>query len=58
MLGETAGILLSMPMHVDYAASSLILLEVFFVTLTARLLSKSYHGDIQNSSVTMTIAFI
>lgn len=42
-LGETAGDLLSMTMNVGYAASSVILLGVFFVTLIAQLLSKSYH---------------
>jgi len=42
-LGETAGDLLSMTLHVGYAASSLILLSVFAVTLALQLLSRSYH---------------
>jgi len=42
-LGETAGDLLSMTMHVGYAVSSLILLGFFVVTLVSQLLSKKYH---------------
>jgi uncharacterized membrane-anchored protein len=42
-LGETAGDLLSMTLNVGYAASSLILLSVFAVTLAAQLLSRRYN---------------
>lgn len=42
-LGETAGDLLSMTLNIGYGASSLILIGVFFLTLIAQLLSKSYH---------------
>jgi uncharacterized membrane-anchored protein len=42
-LGETAGDLLSMTMHTGYAVSSLILISIFIVTLTAQLAAKSYH---------------
>jgi len=42
-LGETAGDLLSMTMHVGYAVSSLILLGFFGATLVSQLLSKKYH---------------
>jgi len=42
-LGETAGDLLSMTLNVGYAASSLILLSGFFLSLGAQLFSKRYH---------------
>jgi len=42
-LGETAGDLLSMTLNVGYAASSLILIAVFLVTLAAQLASARYH---------------
>ncbi len=42
-LGETAGDLLSMTLKVGYAASSVILISVFLVTLVSQLLSKTYH---------------
>ena len=42
-LGETAGDLLSMTLDVGYAASSLILLSVFAVTLAAQLFAKRYN---------------
>ncbi len=42
-LGETAGDLLSMTLNVGYAVSTVILLSVFLVTLTAQMLSKRYH---------------
>ena len=42
-LGETAGDLLSMTMNVGYAASSLILIGMFGVTLVAQLASRKYH---------------
>jgi len=41
-LGETAGDLLSMTLHVGYAISSQILISVFVVTLIAQLFSKRY----------------
>lgn len=42
-LGETAGDLLSMTLKVGYAASSLILIAAFLVTLVAQLRSRTYH---------------
>lgn len=42
-LGETAGDLLSMTLNIGYAASSLILVAGFFLSLVAQLLSKRYH---------------
>ena len=42
-LGETAGDLLSMTLNVGYAISTIILLSVFLVTLTAQMVSKRYH---------------
>ena len=42
-LGETAGDLLSMTLNVGYAASSLILISVFLLTLAAQLASARYH---------------
>lgn len=42
-LGETAGDLLSMTLHVGYAVSTLLLMTVFLVTLFSQLLTKSYH---------------
>jgi uncharacterized membrane-anchored protein len=42
-LGETAGDLLSMTLHVGYAVSSMILIGVFLVTLVTQLISKGYH---------------
>ena len=42
-LGETAGDLLSMTLNIGYAASSLMLIGVFVVTLIAQLRSTSYH---------------
>jgi len=42
-LGETAGDLLSMTLNVGYAASSLILIGAFLVTLLAQLGSRSFH---------------
>ncbi|MEO8616348.1 MAG: hypothetical protein ABI600_14485 [Luteolibacter sp.] len=42
-LGETAGDLLSMTMHVGYAISTLILMGTFLVTVVSQLISKSYH---------------
>jgi uncharacterized membrane-anchored protein len=45
-LGETAGDLLSMTLNVGYAASSVILVSAFFVSLLAQLLSTRYHPPI------------
>lgn len=42
-LGETAGDLLSMTLKVGYAASSLILIGAFLVTLIIQLASKKFH---------------
>ena len=42
-LGETAGDLLSMTLAVGYAASSLILLGVFVVSLVAQLRATRFH---------------
>jgi uncharacterized membrane-anchored protein len=42
-LGETAGDLMSMTLHVGYALSSLILIGVFLLTFGAQLLAKTYH---------------
>lgn len=42
-LGETAGDLLSMTLDLGYAASTLILIGVFFVTLVSQLAARSYH---------------
>jgi uncharacterized membrane-anchored protein len=42
-LGETAGDLLSMTLHVGYAVSSLLLVSVFVVSLVAQLMAKRYH---------------
>jgi uncharacterized membrane-anchored protein len=42
-LGETAGDLLSMTLNVGYAISSIILLGLFLVSLTAQLMSRAFH---------------
>lgn len=42
-LGETAGDLLSMTLHMGYAVSSTILIGVFLITLVTQLISKSYN---------------
>jgi uncharacterized membrane-anchored protein len=42
-LGETAGDLLSMTMHIGYALSSIILISFFVVTLLIQLKSKKYN---------------
>lgn len=42
-LGETAGDLLSMTLHVGYAVSSLLLLGIFAATLASQLAAKRYH---------------
>jgi uncharacterized membrane-anchored protein len=45
-LGETGGDQLSMTMHVGYAASTLILLGLFVVTLCMQLASRRFHPPI------------
>lgn len=42
-LGETAGDLLSMTLKIGYAASSVLLVGLFLVTLGAQLRSRAYH---------------
>lgn len=42
-LGETAGDLLSMTMNIGYAASSLILVSIFVITLLMQLMAKTYQ---------------
>jgi len=42
-LGETAGDLLSMTLHIGYALSTLLLLAIFVATLTAQLTARAYH---------------
>ncbi len=42
-LGETAGDLLSMTLKIGYAASSVLLVGIFLVTLGAQLRSRAYH---------------
>jgi len=42
-LGETAGDLLSMTLHIGYALSSLILISFFAMTLGAQLASRKHH---------------
>lgn len=42
-LGETAGDLLSMTLKIGYAASSVILLSLFLVSLLAQLRAKAFH---------------
>ncbi|MEO7931756.1 MAG: hypothetical protein ABIT76_01215 [Chthoniobacterales bacterium] len=42
-LGETAGDLLSMTLHVGYAISSLILIGLFAISLVAQLRAKKFH---------------
>ena len=42
-LGETGGDLLSMTLNVGYAASSIILIGPFLVTLATQLASKKFH---------------
>ena len=42
-LGETAGDLLSMTLHIGYAVSSVILLSFFFATLLVQLSTKKYQ---------------
>lgn len=53
-LGETAGDLLSMTLHVGYAVSSLILLGAFVVTLGLQLASRRYHPALYWSVILST----
>lgn len=43
-VGETGGDLLSMTMDVGYAASSLILIGIFLITLIAQLMTKKFNS--------------
>jgi uncharacterized membrane-anchored protein len=43
MLGETAGDLLSMTLNVGYAASTIILMGVFVITVVLQLAAKGFH---------------
>lgn len=43
-LGESAGDLLSMTLNMGYAASSLILISIFAITLSAQLASRGFHS--------------
>ena len=61
-LGETAGDLLSMTMHIGYAVSSMILIAMFLATLLSQLVSKKYHPAlfwtvILSTSTAGTLAF-
>ena len=42
-LGETGGDMLSMTLNIGYAASTILLLSIFVVTLVAQLRSRHYH---------------
>lgn len=42
-LGETGGDMLSMTLNIGYAVSSLILIGIFFVALSAQLMAKAHH---------------
>ncbi|MBY0449646.1 MAG: hypothetical protein K2X01_03360 [Cyanobacteria bacterium] len=42
-LGETAGDMFSMTLHLGYAISSLALISIFLITLLSQLFSKKYH---------------
>src|SRR3546814_462228 len=53
-LGSTAGDLLSMTLNVGYAASSLILIGAFLVTLVAQLSAKSFHPALYWSVILST----
>jgi uncharacterized membrane-anchored protein len=53
-LGETAGDLLSMTMNVGYALSSLILIGLFIVFLSAQLFSKKHHPFLYWSVILLT----
>jgi uncharacterized membrane-anchored protein len=53
-LGETAGDLLSMTLHVGYAISSLILASLFLVSLVAQLRSDKFHPALYWSVILTT----
>lgn len=53
-LGETAGDLLSMTLHIGYGASSLLLISLFLVTLLMQLAAKRYHPVLYWSVILMT----
>ena len=53
-LGETAGDLLSMTLNIGYAASSLILLTFFAITLAAQLRSDRFHPFLYWSVIVST----
>jgi uncharacterized membrane-anchored protein len=53
-LGETAGDLLSMTLHIGYTLSSIIFLIFFFTTLTVQLFSKKFHPIIYWSVIIAT----
>lgn len=53
-LGETAGDLLSMTLHIGYAISSIILLSFFFITLFIQLYAKKYNPIIYWSVILST----
>jgi uncharacterized membrane-anchored protein len=53
-LGETAGDLLSMTLHVGYALSSVILIIFFFSTLSIQLFTKKHHPVIYWSVILAT----
>ncbi len=45
-LGETAGDLLSMTLHIGYGISSLLLLSVFAISLATQLAAKTFHAPL------------
>ncbi len=53
-LGETAGDLLSMTLDIGYAASSLLLLGIFLVTVVAQLRTDRYHPALYWSVILAT----
>lgn len=53
-LGETAGDLLSMTLHIGYGASSLLLISLFLATLLMQLAAKRYHPVLYWSVILMT----
>jgi uncharacterized membrane-anchored protein len=53
-LGETAGDLMSMTLHIGYAVSSMILMAAFVITLAAQLFSRSYRPWIYWSVILST----
>jgi uncharacterized membrane-anchored protein len=55
-LGETAGDLLSMTLHVGYAVSTILLFSVFALALTAQLLAKTFRPALYWTVVLATSA--